>query len=529
MNSHQKTLISPQEVVSLNSPSYDSLMHYPICNPFSHITYSTDNQKTNQSINTKSLQYYSKKCETVLFRCDWISVICSHSLLSGASLFDIPNDTNSADKIISWDWFTYVNPETWEYIDIISSVSVQKVVSSETEEIFTISVSYEWNIIPICRVCFYSEKSRHWNCNHYKSKIDIYWKAFRLEEITGGAFNICQFLICLFSLPWNSSFSQYLSDYYITRFDYKFDFFTKKWDKWVIYRDIMKKKRKTKNRESIPLNELWDKKDMFVSSCPYWILTPWGDIYTGWTAWTRKNQYIYTRMYHKQVEIYSQWHTDMYKDYLNYQWEIWRLEFEFGSRFCSSRWKIYLFEELEERRLSAIVFEYIWISAKTWFFNAPYLLKIEFKDKSALNRRRMYSAFRNTAKTYNDNSINPLAVIYKAYLDRHSIERWKIEFKKNPESLDKDIKELLSVWNNEFKSSKYSLLNPSHSFSVWDLTIRKLLSNDYSKEDLQEMFQDSYDFFIEFIKWYETKSIEEKFEVYKKLSEYMKKHWKDIL
>jgi hypothetical protein len=101
MNSHQKTLISPQEVVSLNSPSYDSLKHYPICNPFSHITYSTDNQKTNQSINTKSLQYYSKKCETVLFRCDWISVICSHSLLSGASLFDIPNDTNSADKLIS--------------------------------------------------------------------------------------------------------------------------------------------------------------------------------------------------------------------------------------------------------------------------------------------------------------------------------------------------------------------------------------------------------------------------------------------
>ena len=94
----QKQLLGSSEFVEDNTPIGNS---YPITNPFAHINYSSKNQLTNQSINTKSLQEYSKKCDTVLFRCDWISVICPHDKLLNAPLFFVPNDTNSSEKLIS--------------------------------------------------------------------------------------------------------------------------------------------------------------------------------------------------------------------------------------------------------------------------------------------------------------------------------------------------------------------------------------------------------------------------------------------
>lgn len=98
-------LISSKEIIEANIQNTPMENHFPKCNPFEKITYSTDNCKTNRTINTKSLQIYANKCDTVLYRCDWITALCKEDTLKYCPIFSVPNDTNSSDKFLPMEDF----------------------------------------------------------------------------------------------------------------------------------------------------------------------------------------------------------------------------------------------------------------------------------------------------------------------------------------------------------------------------------------------------------------------------------------
>ena len=466
-------LISSKEIIEANIHNSPMENHFPICNPFEKITYSTDNCKTNRTINTKSLQIYSKKCDTVLYRCDWITALSKEDTLRYCPIFDIPNDTNSPDKFLPMEDFLVSNinesSSNWGFINIqvIEWATITRISKTPDEEIYMINVVYEWNTFPIMRFGFYSENSPKCRQNWYRAKLDIYWKAFRMEDITWGAFSIANFLRCLFLRY--CDYYDILGKYYITRYDYKFDFFTPKGENFPSYIDIFRRKRKA----------IWERKNVWLEiqkkgnpwNCPYWFTNSKGELITGWSLWKKKDQYIFTRLYHKQVEIFDNNLWDLYRDYLDYKGEIWRLEFEFGSRFCGARGNVFLFDELNNWRLSRIVFEYLWIIPKNWYFSKKYQLHIPFEKKSALQKKRMYSMYLNTTKQYKENSINPFAIVslwlteseIKHYIDNLENDRkvlWDILPKINPspyklESID-DLKKYveISAWLLQWEDRK---------------------------------------------------------------------------
>lgn len=462
-------LISSKEIIEANIHNTPMENHFPKCNPFEKITYSTDNCKTNRTINTKSLQIYANKCDTVLYRCDWITALCKEDTLKYCPIFSVPNDTNSSDKFLPMEDFLssqiLSNGESISNngftvgdtnIQIIEWATLTKTIDTPDEEVYMLNVVYEWNTFPIMRFWFYSANSPKFRQNRYRAKLDIYWKAFRLEDITGWAFSVKNFLYCLFARYYDSL--DILKRYYITRYDYKFDFFTPKGENFPSYIDIFRRKRKS----------IWERKNVWLEiqkrgnrgNCPYWITNSKGELCTGWSLWKKKDQYIYTRLYHKQVEIFDNNLGDLYRDYLDYEWEIRRLEFEFGSRFCWARGNVFLFDELSNWRLSRIVYEYLWITPKNWYFSKKYKLSIPFEKKSALQKKRMYSMYLNTTKQYKDNNINPFAIVslwmndkeIKYYLDNLDKDRkvlWDILPKINPspyklESIE-DLKKYVQI------------------------------------------------------------------------------------
>ena len=488
----EKELIPSREVIDLNLENASIEDHFPICNPFEKISYSTENSKTNRSINTKSLQYYASKCKTVLYRSDWISAISKEDHLKYCPLFDIPNATNSSDKFLNMEDFLSSNFTTGESVQVLDGITISKISSTIDQDIYMINVSYEGNTFPIMRFSFYSENSGKCRQNWYKSKLDIYWKAFRLEDITGWKFTISRFLFQLFARY--PEFMEDLHKFYITRFDYKFDFFTEKWELYPSYVDIFRRKRKA----------LWERKDIWLNcpkkndtSCPYGVKNRSGEILTGWNLWKKWDQYIYTRLYHKQVEIYDNNLGDLYWDYLDYDWEIRRLEFEFGSRFCSARWNVRLLDELRDNRLSRIVFEYLWIIPKTWYFNKRYDLHIPFEKKSALQKRRLYSTFINTSKTYSINDINPFVVA--------SVGLTEEEIKKHLENFEADRK---SYWERKDIFPKINP-NPYLNFSWKELILycKSLIPLMTSSEEDRKSLEDQIN---NVINTYDNSSIEEK-------------------
>ena len=149
-------------------------------------------------------------------------------------------------------------------------------------------------------------------------------------------------------------------------------------------------------------------------------------IYTGWTAWNRKDKYVYTRMYQKQVEALdickkiglcteSQRsrvrHGELYMDYLDYPWKVWRLEFEFGSKFTTSRKKISFFDEFYNHELTKQIFEYIWLSPKIWYFSKPKnKLNIPFSKLDPYRQKRIITQTLNNISKIHQAWYNPFAL-----------------------------------------------------------------------------------------------------------------------
>jgi hypothetical protein len=104
--------------------------------------------------------------------------------------------------------------------------------------------------------------------------------------------------------------------------------------------------------------------------------------YTWYTVWKRSNKYAYLRFYHKQVDIFRTWEKTLYYDYIKYSGSVWRLEFEFGTRFTTN-WEFkYDWEDTFLKWFEKKVFEYLGINEKTGAFSRFYSLGwVPFNEK----------------------------------------------------------------------------------------------------------------------------------------------------
>lgn len=347
-------------------------------NPFKSITYNST------AIRTKKLQSYANDCEMILHWCDYISTIIpvwGYSIRENR-LFSISNDTNSNQKLVPLNGYGWENTRinifdpNWDFWDF----TITWTNNWSTENVFHIWVNFRGAFYNLFRFSFYNENSNQYRNNKTQDRLDIYWAAWRLFNITGWSFSPLNVLSYLLSNN-EEDLENLMTKSHITRFDYRIDFFTKKWDRGLRHNEIFERTRK--KLESF--KAVWDVKApksyyrTFELSAQetgnFWVLEQSGNYYT-WrsTVKQRSNRdYISSRFYHKQADIYAKENHELYSDYLEHPGEVWRFEIEANSNFCSARGKVSLADELISNKLSDRMFEYLGIREKTGYFSKPYI------------------------------------------------------------------------------------------------------------------------------------------------------------
>jgi len=343
--------------------------------------------KNKRAINTKSLYDFSLKCDDIKWWCDWMTFISmdSNSLKTLCPCFNkIVNNTNSNQLVIPWDELESCPFE---------SISIVRNIPNPKQEYFDVFTVYEWETYHLMQFWFYGD-AVPWK--KILSDFKIYGQCWRLQSILNNKFLIMKFVPSLlvwwvldkaimkeFVEQWkidkfienlfvdDESDDDYgyileaFSSYYLTRYDFRIDFFHP--DRNFVdipkYKDIRITKRK---HWDTPFENFEPSKDV-----PKWYLN---HDYTWYTVWKRSNKYVYLRFYHKQVDIFRTWEKTLYYDYINYSGSVWRLEFEFGSRFTTTKTKKYGFMDVMLWKFEKKIFEYLWINEKTSQFSRFYEL-----------------------------------------------------------------------------------------------------------------------------------------------------------
>lgn len=344
-------------------------------------------------IKVKTIQKYANKCDKITWWCDEMKLISKGDYLSNCPCFLklVNNSTNSKDIQLDCDKFRNC---------IFDSISISLDVYN-TCILYKVMGVYEWNSYDLIDFRFYSLDSQKSKVNGYLSDILIHWKARRLQVVSGWKFNIHEFLVQLvcYDVLHVSKFITALNEYYITRFDFRIDFFHKNEIKHLSYNDVY-----SSDARKWHDNLVIDRKSK--------------KLYTWWTAWNRKDKYVYTRMYQKQVESLDKWHWELYFDYLDYEWKVRRLEFEFLSKFTTARKNISLSDEYFNHELSKQVFEYIWLSEKHWYFSKPKVkIEIPFNKLSLYRKKRIITQFKNHGIKLYKGGINPYTILNQAFKD----------------------------------------------------------------------------------------------------------------
>lgn len=344
-------------------------------------------------IKVKTIQKYANQCDKITWGCDEIKMISKGDYLSNCPCFQkiVYNWTNSKDVLLDVSKFNEC---------IFESVSISLDVFQNCL-LYKVNGVYEWNTYDLIDFRFYSLDSQKAKVNGYLSDILIHWKAWRLQVVSGWKFNIYDFLteLVCYDVKHNDRYLIALEEYYITRFDFRIDFFHKNELKHLSYNDVYS----VNARKGVD-NLVIDKKSK--------------KIYTWWCAWNRKDKYVYTRMYQKQVEALDKWHWELYFDYLDYEWKVRRLEFEFGSKFTTARKNISLSDEFINHELSKQVFEYIWLSEKLWYFSKPKSkIEIPFNKMSIHKQKRIITQFKNHWIKLYKGGINPYTILNQAFKD----------------------------------------------------------------------------------------------------------------
>jgi len=342
------------------------------------------------NVKVKTLQNYALKCDKITYWCDEVKMISQGAYLENCPCFQkiVYNWTNSKD--VSLDCSKFSNC-------VFDSISITLDVF-ETCLLYKVVGVYEWKSYDLVDFRFWSLDSRKAKQNWYLSDILIHWKARRLQVVSGWKFNILDFLIELITYECKNKDKYIIAfwEYYITRFDFRIDFFHKNEIKHLKYDDVY-----TYNARKDKDNLVIDKKSK--------------KIYTWWCAWNRKDKYVYTRMYQKQVEALDKWHWELYIDYLEYEWKVRRLEFEFGSKFTTARKKISFTDEFINHDLSKQVFEYLWLSEVNWYFSKPKnKIDVPFDKLSVHQKKRYITQLKNCAVKVYKGGINPYTIVNKA-------------------------------------------------------------------------------------------------------------------
>ena len=347
------------------------------------------------NIKVKTIQKYALKCDKITYWCDEMKLISKGAFLENCGAFALvqKNYTNSKDVSLDVEKFrNCVFDSISVSLDIFDSCLLYKVY-----------VVYEWKPYNLIDFRFFDLNSKTAKQNQYLSDILIHWKAWRLQVVSGWKFNIYDFLI---QFVWygHNNVSKYitaLNEYYITRFDFRIDFFHENNIKHLSYNDVFSQTAR-KNIDNLVIDRHSKK------------------LYTWWTAWNRKDKYIYTRMYQKQIESLDKWHWELYIDYLEYPWKVWRLEFEFLSKFTTARKKITLNEEYFNHTLTKQVFEYIWLSEKNWYFSKPKnKIEIPFDKLTAYQKKRYITQLKNNVIKVYKGGINPYTIVNEAIKEYH--------------------------------------------------------------------------------------------------------------
>ena len=319
--------------------------------------------KNKRAINTDALYKFSLKCDDLKRGCDWmtyVSMECNSLKVLCPCFSSIVNNTNSNQLIIPWDEIENCPFE---------SVSIIRNVPNPKQEYFDIFVVYEWETYHIMQFGFY------WDAKEWQNKImadyKIYWQCWRLQSICNNSFLVAWFVPSLLSW-WVVSTNQDLKkkleialnkwneediekcieelfvggfdwdidanldiitafrSYYLTRYDFRIDFFHPDRNFINIPKYYAIKITKRKHWDT-PFDNFQPSRDV-----PKWYLN---HDYTWYTVWKRSNKYTYLRFYHKQVDIFRTWEKTLYYDYINYSGSVWRLEFEFWTRFTTASWK----------------------------------------------------------------------------------------------------------------------------------------------------------------------------------------------
>lgn len=342
-------------------------------------------------VKVKTLQKYADKCDKVTWGCDEMKLISQSDTLSTCPCFQkiVFNGTNSKDVSLSLEQFEdCVFENVTITLDVFESCLLYKVLWT-----------YESKTYDLIDFRFYSPESKKVKVNWYVSDILIHWKAWRLQVVSWWKFNIYDFITSLVSydVQCPDRYLVALEEYYITRFDFRIDFFHDNSIPHLNYDDVYSPDARSKVEKLVI--DRHSKK-----------------IYTWWTAWNRKIKNVYTRMYQKQVEALDKWHWELYIDYLEYPWKVWRLEFEFGSKFTTywDTWTRHfsLSDEYLNHELTKKVYAYIWLSEHNWYYTKPKnKIEVPFNSLSLHQKKRIITQIKNNVRSLHKAWINPYVIV----------------------------------------------------------------------------------------------------------------------
>ena len=363
------------------------------------------------SIKTLKLKQLSLKCDNLLWWYDYLTLVSFDTdiLLTCPCFSKVRNDSNNAQILIPG---AELEKCPFDFVNI--TLTKKGKVST-----YMVSVSYNNQPINLCRFVFFGSVQSD-DKKNLMAQIDIYWKAWRLQSAFNNEFLLDSFIRSLILRNtddfWDSQ--DYLINafftYYVSRADFRIDFWSKDksfYDDIIHPYDLLKRKMSGKNE--------YYKDD--------------GKTYSSKNVGRRENKYVYIRFYDKKQEILDDNTQFLYSDYYNYKWNIWRLEFQFMSRFTTARqkynfWDIFLgsknwnvllasTDELELFWwLTKQIFEYLWLDIKKGCFSRFYSPdEIPFNNLPLWKKKSIATRLKNTLNYLESNGINALAFIDASY------------------------------------------------------------------------------------------------------------------
>lgn len=394
------------------------------------------------SIKTLKLKQLSLKCDNLMRWIDYLRLISykSDALILCPCFQWVRNSSNNSQ------FFVPGNELEWCPFDM---VNISLIKSGKVSH-YIVSVSYENQSVNLFSFTFLGSKE-----GSLMSQIDIYGKAWRLQSALNGEFLIDAFIRSLI-LWWVDKeedldmdlekysdadvFQVAFLTYYVSRVDFRIDFRGS-------YKDFYKDYTSCHPHQLLKRN-MKGKGEFYNED---------GSRLTDMVVGSKDSDYMYIRFYDKKQEIKDDNTQFLYSDYYNYNGDIFRLEFQFMSRFCTARWKYNWLDVFIDNKIIQQIYEYIGLDIKNGVFSRFYSpQKIPFEKLPLWKKKSIGTSLVNRLNYLMDNGINPFSFIDAVYKLKWDNNRLK-DFQDNiPKYIDnKDIVlKLLDLLNDNWLDNK---------------------------------------------------------------------------